>query len=55
MAQTDERRKQYKNIAAEVTNTLYGQINSAAKKAGMTRSEFIRFSLLKAIHAQESN
>lgn len=42
MAQTKERRQQYKNIVVEVPNELYEAFTAHAKSKGKSKSELVR-------------
>ena len=41
-----ERRKQYKNIGAELTIDFYAQVETRAKALGMSKSELVRQALM---------
>lgn len=55
MPQTKERHKQYKNLVAEVTKDFYDEVTEMASQKGMTKSEFIRLAVRKAVSEQKAN
>ncbi len=55
MPQTKERRKQYKNLVAEVTKDFYDEVTKIAADKGMTKSEYIRSAVARAVREQKTN
>ena len=49
MAQTKERKLTHKVFSIEVTKSLFEQLENAAKKKNMNRSEFVRDCIRKQI------
>lgn len=55
MPQSKERRKNYKNLVAEVTKDFYDEVAKMAAQRGMTKSEYIRFAVVRAVREQKTN
>jgi len=49
MAQTKERRKQFKHLGVEISNEFYYKIEEQAKKENISKSELARTAIIEYI------